>query len=230
MRAHFLAMQAISSAQSKAESGFKYALLAPAVICIIALTFFPILAAVHYSFANYVLGEGITGYVGFDNYARLLTDWNFWYSILITVLFVGITVPIEVCAGFLLAWIITIGLPGKSLFRPILTAPLFTMEVSIGYLGVTLFTDQGGLVSALLAAFGIHIPWLSTAAGGLAAAMILDIWIWTPFVFLMSLATLSAIPNDIYDAAMLESSSHWQVYRYVAIPLAWPVLTIAILL
>jgi multiple sugar transport system permease protein len=60
--------------------------------------------------------------------------------------------------------------------------------------------------------------------------MILDIWIWTPFVFLMSLATLAAIPNDIYDAAMLESSSHWQVFRYVAIPLAWPVLTIAILL
>jgi multiple sugar transport system permease protein len=177
-----------------------------------------------------VLGEGITGYVGFANYARLLTDGEFWYAIFITVLFVGITVPIEVCAGFILAWIVTIGLPGKSFFRPVLTAPLFTMEVAIGYLGVTLFTDQGGLVSALLGALGIHIDWLSTAAGGLAAAMILDIWIWTPFVFLMSLATLSAIPTDIYDAAMLEASSHWQVFRHVAIPLAWPVLTIAILL
>src|SRR5260221_5883541 len=104
------------------------------------------------------------------------------------------------------------------------------MEVAIGYLCVTLFTDQGGLVSALLAAFGIHIDSLSTAAGGLAAAMILDIWIWTPFVFLMSLATLAAIPNDIYDAAMLESSSHWQWFRYVTIPLAWAALNISILL
>src|SRR6516165_3764786 len=135
-------MEATASVQRKAERVFKYALLAPAVIWVIALTFFPILAAVHYSFANYVLGEGITGFVGFDNYARLLTDWNFWYSILITVLFVGLTVPIEVCAGFLLAWIITIGLPGKNFFRALLTAPLFTMEVAIGYLGVTLFTDQ----------------------------------------------------------------------------------------
>src|ERR1700746_2204619 len=171
------------SAQMKSEGVFKHALLAPAVIWVIALTFFPIVMAVVYSFANYVLGEGITGFVGFDNYARLLTDWSFWYAIFITVLFVGITVPIEVCAGFTLAWIVTIGLPGKSFFRPILTAPLFTMEVAIGYLGVTLFTDQGGLVSALLAAFGIHVDWLSTAAGGLAAAMILDIWIWSPFVF-----------------------------------------------
>ena len=75
--------------QSKAERGFKYALLAPAVIWIIGLTFFPILAAVRYSFANYVLGEGITAYVGFANYARVLTDGAFWYSIFITLIFVG---------------------------------------------------------------------------------------------------------------------------------------------
>jgi multiple sugar transport system permease protein len=223
-------MEATASVQSKAERGFKYALLAPAVIWIIGLTFFPIAAAVQFSFANYVLGEGITGYVGFANYARVLTDSGFWYAIFITVLFVGITVPIEVCIGFILAWIITIGLPGKKFFRPILTAPLFTTEVAIGYLGVTLFTDQGGLVSTLLGAVGIHIDWLSSASGGLAAAVILDVWVWTPFVFLMSLAALAAIPNDIYDAAMLEASSHWQVFRHVAIPLAWPVLTIAILL
>ena len=223
-------MEATESVQSKAETRFKYALLAPAVLWVIGLTFFPIAAAVHFSFANYVLGEGITGYVGFANYLRVLTDGGFWYAIFITVLYVGIAVPIEVCLGFILAWIITIGLPGKKFFRPILTAPLFTTEVAIGYLGVTLFTDQGGLVSALLGAVGIHIDWLSSASGGLAAAVILDIWVWTPFVFLMSLAALSAIPNDIYDAAMLEASSHWQVFRHVAIPLAWPVLTIAILL
>jgi multiple sugar transport system permease protein len=216
--------------QSKAERGFKYALLAPAVLWIVGLTIIPILAAVRYSFANYALGEGITEWVGFTNYARLLTDGSFWYAIAITLIFVAVTVPIEVCLEFVLAWIITIGVPGNKFFRPILTAPLFTMEVAIGYLGVTLFTDQGGLYSTILGALGIHIDWLSTASGGLTAAMILDIWIWTPFIFLMSLATLSAIPNEILDAAMLEASSHWQVFRHVAIPLAWPVLTIAILL
>src|SRR5262245_39111364 len=125
-------MEATESVQSKAEKGFKYALLAPAVLWIIGLTFFPIIAAVHFSFANYVLGEGITGYVGFANYARVLTDSGFWYAIFITVLFVEITVPIEVCVGFSLAWSITIGLPGKKFFRPVLTAPLCTTEVAIG--------------------------------------------------------------------------------------------------
>jgi multiple sugar transport system permease protein len=129
-----------------------------------------------------------------------------------------------------LAWMITVGLPARGIFRAIFTAPLFTMEVAIGYLGVTMFTSQGGMVSTLLGWIGLEIPWMATATGGLAAAILLDIWQWTPFVFLMALAALAAIPNDIYDAAMLEASNHWQVLWHVGLPLAWPVMTVAILL
>src|ERR1700742_1029916 len=222
-------METTNKAQIRGERVFKYAMLTPAVLWVIAFTFFPIFSALNYSFTTYVLGRGITGYVGFKNYINALTDGAFWHSLLITLVYVGIAVPLEICIGFLFAWIITVGLPGKGFFRSVLTAPLFTMEVAIGYLGVTLFTDQGGLISGWLSALGIHIPWLSTAAGGLAAAMILDVWIWTPFVFLMSLATLSAIPTDMYDAALLEAKSHWEVFWHVAVPLAWPLLTIAIL-
>jgi multiple sugar transport system permease protein len=223
-------MEPTNKAQIKRERVFKYAMLGPAVLWVIAFTFFPIFSAIRFSFANYVLGRGITGFVGFKNYLAVLTDGGFWHSLLITVVYVGVSVPIEVCIGFLLAWIITVGLPGKGIFRSILTAPLFTMEVAIGYLGVTLFTDQGGLISAMLGAVGIHIPWMATAEGGLAAAIMLDVWQWTPFVFLMALAALGSIPDEIYDAAMLEVSNHWQALWHVGLPLAWPVLTVAILL
>jgi multiple sugar transport system permease protein len=223
-------MEPTNKAQVKGERAFKYAMLAPAVLWVIAFTFFPIFSAIRYSFANYVLGRGVTGYVGFKNYLTVLTDGGFWHSLFITLVYVGISVPIEVCVGFLLAWIITVGLPGKGIFRSILTAPLFTMEVAIGYLGVTLFTSEGGLVSALLGTIGIHIPWMATAEGGLAAAILLDVWQWTPFVFLMALAALGSIPDEIYDAAMLEVSNHWQALWHVGLPLAWPVLTVAILL
>jgi len=223
-------METTNKAQLKAERAFKYAMLGPAVLWVIAFTFFPVFSAIRYSFANYVLGRGITNYVGFKNYVTVLTDGGFWHSLLITAIYVGVSVPVEVCIGFLLAWIITIGLPGKGIFRSILTAPLFTMEVAIGYLGVTLFSSEGGLISTLLAAIGVHIPWMSTGAGGLAAAILLDIWQWTPFVFLMALAALGSIADEIYDASMLEASNHWQVLWYVGLPLAWPVLTVAILL
>ena len=177
-----------------------------------------------------MLGRGITGYVGLQNFVNVLSDGGFWYSLLITLIYVVVSVPIEVAVGFLLAWIITVGLPGRGIFRAIFTAPLFTMEVAIGYLGVTMFTSQGGMVSTLLGWIGLEIPWMATATGGLAAAILLDIWQWTPFVFLMALAALAAIPNDIYDAAMLEASNHWQVLWHVGLPLAWPVMTVAILL
>jgi multiple sugar transport system permease protein len=223
-------MEPTNKAQLRGERVFKYAMLGPAVLWVIAFTFFPIFSALNYSFSTYVLGRGITGYVGFQNYYNALTDGGFWHSLLITLVYVGIAVPLEVCIGFLFAWIITVGLPGKGLFRSVLTAPLFTMEVAIGYLGVTLFTSEGGLVTALLNLIHIQIPWMSTGEGGLAAAILLDVWQWTPFVFLMALAALGSIPDEIYDAAILEASSHWQVLWHVGLPLAWPVLTVAILL
>ncbi len=212
------------------ELVFKYLMLGPAILWVIGLTFFPLAEVIRYSFANYILGRGITGYVGFDNFAGVLQSGQFWNSILVTVIYVGITIPLEIVLGFLLAWVVNLGAPGTRVFRALITSPLFTMEVAIGYLGITLFSSEGGLVTWVLGKFGIVIPWLSTAAGGLTAAMILEVWRWTPFVFLLALAALAAIPEEIYDAAVLDCETHWQAMRHIAIPLSWPVMSVAILL
>jgi multiple sugar transport system permease protein len=211
-------------------SVLKYCFLLPAVIWIVAFSIFPLLSAFHFSFANYVLGRGITGYVGFANYINVLGSGTFWYSLFITVVYVSIAVPVELVLGFLLAWLVTLSPPGFNWFRSLLTAPLFTMEVAIGYLGITLFTSQGGLLPGVLSSIGVQIPWLSTTSGGLAAAIILDVWRWTPFVFLISLASLSAIPDEMYEAALLESSDYWQLMVHIAVPLSWPVVSVALLL
>jgi multiple sugar transport system permease protein len=214
------------------ESGgaFKYALLLPAVIWVVAFTFAPLLAVFRYSFANYVLGQGITGYVGFANYVDVLTSDQFWHSIWVTIVYVVVAVPIELVLGFLAAWLVNLNAPGSRTFSTIIGAPLFTLEVAIGYLGVTFFTDQGGLIAVPLAALGIHVPWMSTAFGGIAGAIILDVWRWTSFIFIIVLAGLAGIPNDLYDAASLDARTPWQVMWHLALPLAWPVTTIAILL
>ncbi len=212
------------------ELVFKYLMLGPAILWVIGLTFFPLISVLQYSFANYVLGRGITGYVGFDNYVRVLVSGQFWHSILVTIIYVAVTVPVEVVIGFLLAWVVNLGAPGTRVFRALITAPLFTMEVAIGYLGITLFSSEGGLVSFLLDKVGISIPWLSTATWGLTAAMILEVWRWTPFVFLLALAALSSVPEEIYDAAVLDCEDHWQAMWHIALPLAWPVMSLAILL
>ncbi len=209
---------------------FKYAMLLPAVAWVVAFTFFPLISVLHFSFASYVLGQGITGYVGLQNYFNVLTSGEFWHSIAITAAYVAVAVPLEVVAGFLLAWLVSLGAPGSRVFRSILGAPLFTMGVAIGYLGVTLYTDQGGPITGVLSWLGIHIPWFSTGWGGILAAIILDVWRWTPFIFLIALAAIGSIPASIYEAAMLDAGSHWQIMLRLAVPLAWPVMTVAILL
>jgi multiple sugar transport system permease protein len=209
---------------------FKYALLLPAVLWVVAFTFFPLISVIRFSFSSYVMGEGITGFVGFDNYVNVLTSAQFWQSILVTVIYVLVAVPIELVLGFLAAWLVNLGAPGSRSFSTIIGAPLFTLEVAIGYLGVTFFTDQGGLIAVPLGALGIHVPWMSTAYGGIAGAIVLDVWRWTSFIFIIVLAGLAGIPTDLYDAAVLDAKSHWQVMWHLAIPLAWPVITIAVLL
>jgi multiple sugar transport system permease protein len=193
-------------------------------------TFFPLFSVIRYSFATYVLGEGITGYVGFANYVDVLTSGDFWHAIWVTLIFVVVAVPIQLALGFLAAWLLNLHAPGTRTLRTIIGSPLFTLEVAIGYIGVTFFTDQGGLIAVPLAALGIHVPWMSTAYGGIAGAILLDVWRWTSFIFIIVLAGLSGIPSDLYDAAVLDAKSHWQVMWHLAIPLAWPVITIAVLL
>ncbi len=205
-------------------------MLLPAVVWVIAFTFFPLISVLHFSFTSYVLGQGITGYVGLQNYIAVLESAEFWHSIAITAIYVAIAVPAEVVLGFLLAWLVSLGASGSRVFRGILAAPLFTMEVAVGYLGVTLYTDQGGPITLVLGLLGIHIPWFSTGWGGLLGAIILDIWRWTPFIFLIALAAIGAIPATIYEAALLDTRSHWQIMLRLALPLCWPVMTVAILL
>jgi len=200
------------------------------VLWVVAFTFFPLISVIRFSFSSYVMGEGITGFVGFDNYVDVLTSDQFWQSILVTVIYVLVAVPIELVLGFLAAWLVNLGAPGSRSFSTIIGAPLFTLEVAIGYLGVTFFTDQGGLIAVPLGALGIHVPWMSTAYGGIAGAIVLDVWRWTSFIFIIVLAGLAGIPTDLYDAAVLDAKSHWQVMWHLAIPLAWPVITIAVLL
>ena len=208
----------------------KYVLLLPAVVWVVAFTFLPLVSVIRYSFAAYVLGRGITGYVGLANYIEVVNSARFWHSIMVTAIYVAVSVPVEVVLGFLVAWLVHLGPPGTRTFRTIIGAPLFTMEVAIGYLGVTMFSSQGGLIAVLLAKIGVDIPWLSSAWGGLAAAIVLDVWRWTSFMFLIVLAGLGSITTELYDAAILDAKNHWQVMWRLAVPLAWPVTSIAILL
>lgn len=212
------------------EDNTKYVFLLPAIVWIIIFTIFPLLYAVYNSFFSFRYGK-INQFVGLGNYGRLFTDANLHGALLITIIFVLVTVTVEMLLGFGLALIFNREIYGKNVWRALITLPLFATPVAMGYLGITLFYETNGPVNALVAALGgTPPPWLSNPTWAPIAVMMIDVWQWTPFVFLVALAGLQGLPEDVYEAARVDGSSGFQLFRHITLPLMTPILWLILLL
>jgi len=115
--------------------------------------------------------------------------------------------------------------------RALMVLPLFATPVAMGYLGITLFYEINGPINALLTALGWGaVPWLSNPFWATVAIMVIDVWQWTPFVFLVSLAALQGLPPDLFEAAEVDGASSWQSFRQLTLPLMTPILWLILLL
>jgi multiple sugar transport system permease protein len=202
----------------------------PAVVWVLVFTIFPLLYAVYNSFFSFRYGS-INQFIGLGNFGRLFTDGNLHSALWVTITFVAVTVSVEMLLGFGLALIFNREIYGKNIWRALMTLPLFATPVAMGYLGITLFYETNGPVNALVSALGgTPPPWLSNPFWAPIAVMIIDIWQWTPFVFLVSLAGLQGLPEDIYEAARVDGGSGIQLFRHVTLPLMAPILWLILLL
>jgi multiple sugar transport system permease protein len=212
------------------EDSTKYFFLLPAIVWILIFTIFPLLYAIYNSFFSFRYGK-INQFVGLANFGRLFTDANLHGALWITITFVAVTVTAEMLLGFGLALIFSREIYGKNVWRAMMTLPLFATPVAMGYLGITLFYETNGPVNALIAALGgTPPPWLSNPTWAPIAVMLVDIWQWTPFVFLVALAGLQGLPEDVYEAAKVDGSSGLQLFRHITLPLMAPILWLILLL
>ena len=202
----------------------------PAVLWIILFTLFPLLYALYTSFYSFRFGQR-NQFVGLDNFLRLFTDQNLHSGLRVTFIFVAITITIEMVLGLLIALLLNRELRGKNILRAIMTLPLFATPVAMGYLGITIYYEQNGPLNQFIRSLGGEgVPWLSSPQWALVAVMILDIWQWTPFVFLVSLAALQGLPLDLYEAADVDGASNWQSFWRITLPLMMPTLWLILLL
>lgn len=204
--------------------------IGPAVIWVVVFTVFPLLYAVFTSFWSFRFGRR-NEFVWFENYVRLFTDANLHNGLRVTFVFVAATVAIEMVLGFALALLLNRDIWGKNVLRALMVLPLFATPVAMGYLGITLFYEENGPVNAFLGALGIgKIPWLSNPFWAMVAIILVDIWQWTPFVFLVSLAGLQSLPVDVYEAARVDGAGGYQLFRRITLPLMAPTLWLILLL
>jgi multiple sugar transport system permease protein len=143
-----------------------------------------------------------------------------------------ISVTLTVLIGLGLALLFNRPLRGQRIFRSLFTMPLFTAPIALGYLGLTIFHEDVGAVNTVLRALGmIDLPrWFSNVWMARLAIILVDAWQWTPFCFLVLLAGLQSLPEEIYEAARLDTRSGLDTFRFITLPLLTPVLFTVIML
>ena len=206
--------------------------MAPAVLLLLALNIFPLVFSVVMSFANISLDNGLVmNERTLDNWRALLHDSSFWDSVRFTVFFVVVAVTLEFSVGFGLALLLWRSIRFGSFFRVLFSIPMMLAPVAIGFMFRMLYDQSYGPVNGVLQ--GLHlpqVPWLSQGHEAVLAVIIMDIWEWTPFMFLLLLAGLQAMPEDALEAAQLDGATGWRVVFNIIFPILAPISVMAIFL
>ncbi|NLX09659.1 MAG: sugar ABC transporter permease [Chloroflexi bacterium] len=199
----------------------------PGVAWVLAFTIFPLAYSLGLSFTDKRMGRRNRPgeWIGLQNYQEIFSD-NRVEEVLEMTLFVIVGgVLVTIVLGTLIAWLFNHDIPGLRIFRSILTLPIFAAPIALGQLGMILFNEQSGPINHLIrGAGGDPIFWLTDPWSARFAVLIVDAWQWTPFVFIIVLAAMQAIPDELYEAARLDTSSAWPIFRRITLPLIAPAL------
>ena len=210
-----------------------YLFLAPAGIILIFALLYPIGYLSVASFFDWRMGTPFADavYNGFGNYVWILKDPNFRESFTVTITFAFTVVVLEMFIGVGLALMLERPILGMSVFRTIFILPMMIAPIVVGLVWRYMYNPQFGIFNKTLKKWGLEpIPWLSSPDWALPSVIIADIWQWTPFIFILSLAALQSLPRSSLEAARIDGASEWQQIIYIKIPLMMPVLVVAALL
>jgi multiple sugar transport system permease protein len=206
-------------------------LLLPAIILLIFVVGFPMLYSLWLSFTDYtLLNPTASKFIGFKNYVTLFKDTVFLRALLRTILYMLIAVNAEFILGLLIANIMARVIRGQGVLRTILMMPMMFAPILVGFQFKWIFNDQVGLINnVLFEIFGrpVIIPWLIQKPLGFITILVAEIWMSTPFMVIIFLAGILAIPTDILEAAEVDGASEWQKFIHVTIPSLTPFIYIA---
>lgn len=202
-----------------------YLFLAPALLMIGVFILYPILAVIYYSFTDFNI---VTPPVwnGLKNYQQLFNDEVFWLALRNSFIYLLVT-PILIVLCILLAIAVNRKLPGINAFRAIYYVPVISGSIAVGYAWRMLF-DTNGLINGVLVSLGLiqePVQWLAEPAVTLPLAMSLTIWLGLGYYMMIFLAGLQNIPEELYDAALIDGCSAFQKHWHVSLPGLRPQIT-----
>ncbi len=208
-----------------------YLFIAPAALVMVLALFYPIGYMMWGSFRDWDPTQNIseTEFVGFANYVRLWGDAFFWESFAVTLIFAFTVVVVEMVIGVGLALLLDRNIRGMSVLRTLFILPMMIAPVVVGLVWRYMFHQTYGTFNRFLEAVGLPgVDWLGQ--NPLLSVIIADIWQWTPFIFILSLAALQSLPRSALEAARIDGATGWQQVWFIKLPLMAPVLVVTMLL
>lgn len=209
--------------------------IAPTILLLLAINIFPLLWTIRLSFTNYFANRPNAPVrdVGILNYSNILGDPDVWQAMQATAHFVFWSVSLQVLLGFGLALLINRQFRGHTLWTTLILLPMMLSPAVVGNFWTFLFQPQTGLFNTVVGFFAGVSPSSFQMIGsvGLApwAIVLVDTWMWTPYVMLICLAGLRSIPDYIYEAAEIDRASSWRCFWSVTLPMVLPFIMLAVL-
>lgn len=206
----------------------------PTIFLLLAINIFPLIWTIRLSFTDFKANRNRPiEWVGTRNYERILTDSDIWLNMQATAHFLFWTIFFQVLIGFTLAYLINKKFRGNDLWTTIIVLPMMLSPAVVGNFWKFLYQPQIGLFNYVVAFFSGKDPSSFEMLGSVQLApwsiVIVDTWMWTPFVMLICLAGLRSIPDYIYEAAEVDRASKLRQFFTITIPMVLPFLMLAVL-
>ncbi|HZT41895.1 MAG TPA: ABC transporter permease subunit [Chthonomonadaceae bacterium] len=209
--------------------------LLPTILLLVGMNIFPLIWSLGLSFCDYSsIGNAPPKWIGGQNYTDLLTDPAINQRFTVTAEFTLLAVGAQLAIGFGLALLLNRAFRLKGIVTTLLLLPMMLSPAIVGLFWRFMFDASNGLINYLLQSAHLQDPahpmnWLGGYPSALYALAITDTWMWSPFVMLISLAGLSAVPPHLYEAAEVDRASGWFKFRYITLPMVAPLLMVALL-
>ncbi len=205
--------------------------LLPTLLLLISMNIFPLFYSLFLSFTEYsAIANKAPVWIGIENYRSILTDPQLWIYFQNTGKYAVTSVFLETVVGFSLALLLRKKFVGSGIITTLILIAMMLSPVVVGLFWKLLYNPTSGIINYLLFyGIGQGPDWLASSTLAFWAVIIVDVWMWSPFIMLLSLAGLSAIPDYLYEAAEIDRASFMLQFRRITLPQVAPILLIAVL-
>lgn len=224
-----------SRVRGLSDKAIAWLFIGPTIVLLLAINIFPLIWTVYLSFTDYKANRLTrpAEFIGLRNYERVLTDSDIWHTLQVTARFLCWTMALQVILGFGLAWLINKQFKGHGFWTTVILLPMMLSPAVVGNFWTFLYQPQIGLFNYAISFFTGIPPSSFQMIGDVNLApwaiVIVDTWMWTPYIMLIVLAGLRSIPDYIYEAAEVDRASQWRQFWSITVPMVLPFLMLAVL-